>query len=102
MRAVARVFVCRPMPVEPSAVLGGADVRVFEANRPPTRDEIVTRASGAEALVTFLSDAVDGPLLDSLPTVRVVANFAVGYDNVDVPACTERGVWVTNTPDVLT
>jgi glyoxylate reductase len=45
---------------------------------------------------------VDGALLDALPSVRVVANFAVGYDNIDVPACTARGVWVTNTPDVLT
>lgn len=99
---MARVFVCRPLPVDPSEVLGEVDVRVFPHPRPPARDEIIAEAAGAEALLTFLSDRVDGPLLDALPRVRVVANFAVGYDNVDVEACTARRVWVTNTPDVLT
>ena len=45
---------------------------------------------------------MDAELLDAAPRLRLVANHAVGYDNVDVPACTARGVWVTNTPDVLT
>ena len=100
--AMARVFVCRPLPVDPSGILGGEDVLVFPEARPPSREEIIRDAAGAEALLTFLSDRVDGALLDALPTVRIVANFAVGYDNVDVEACAARRVWVTNTPDVLT
>jgi glyoxylate reductase len=100
--AMARVFVCRPLPVDPSTILGGEDVRVFPEARPPSPEEIIRDAAGAEALLTFLSDRVDGALLDAIPTVRIVANFAVGYDNVDVDACAARGVWVTNTPDVLT
>jgi glyoxylate reductase len=59
--------------------------------------------AGAAALVADPSVPVDAPLLEAAgPSLRVVANFAVGYDNVDVPACRARGVVVTNTPDVLT
>ena len=56
----------------------------------------------ADALISLLSDRVDRELLDAGPRLRVVANFAVGYDNVDVAEATRRGVVVTNTPDVLT
>jgi glyoxylate reductase len=59
--------------------------------------------TGAAALVADPTVPVDAPLLDAAaPGLRIVANFAVGYDNVDVPACAARGVVVTNTPDVLT
>ena len=69
----------------------------------PDRDELVRRVAGAAALVADPTVPVDAPLLDAAgPELRVVANFAVGYDNVDVDACRERGVVVTNTPDVLT
>jgi len=98
-----RVFVTRVLPVDVVSLLGtGVRVRVFDAPRAPTRDELLVEAAEVDGLVTLLSDRIDGPLLDALPKVRVVANFAVGYDNVDVEACTRRGVWVTNTPDVLT
>jgi glyoxylate reductase len=98
-----RIFVCRRLPIDVEAVLGPEiEVSVFGGDRPPSREEIVRGGNGADALVTLLSDRVDGALLDALPTVRGVANLAVGYDNVDLDACRERGVWVTNTPDVLT
>jgi glyoxylate reductase len=98
-----QVFVARTLPVDPLAFFGSdVKVSVFDAPRPPTRAELLAAANGAGGLVTLLSDVVDGDLLDALPGVRVVANFAVGYDNIDVDACTARGVWVTNTPDVLT
>jgi glyoxylate reductase len=58
--------------------------------------------AGTEAMVVLLQTKVTADLLQTLPRLRVVANVAVGYDNVDVPACTARGVLVTNTPDVLT
>jgi glyoxylate reductase len=91
------------LPTDAGAAFGsGVDVSVFGEARPPTRDELIAGATGAGGIVTLLSDRVDGALLDALPSVRVIANFAVGYDNVDVPACTARDVWVTNTPDVLT
>jgi glyoxylate reductase len=53
-------------------------------------------------IITLLSVKIDAPLLDRAPKLKVVSNVAVGYDNIDVPECTRRGVMVTNTPDVLT
>ena len=65
--------------------------------------ELHAAVAGADAIVTMLHDRVDAALLDAAgPQLQVVANVAVGYDNVDVPACTERGVRFTNTPGVLT
>ena len=67
------------------------------------RDELLSRVVGADALVTLLTERVDAELLDAAgPQLHVVANVAVGYDNIDVPACVERGVTATNTPGVLT
>lgn len=103
-----RVFVSRVLPGgaapgSPLALLhDAADVDVWEAHTPPSPEALLHRAEGAEALLTVLTERVDGALLDAAPRVRVVANMAVGYDNIDVPACTERGVLVTNTPGVLT
>ncbi len=68
-----------------------------------TRDEMLAGVAGAAGLVTDLTFAVDGDLLDAAGSdLKVVANYGVGYDNVDLDACAERGVIVTNTPDVLT
>jgi glyoxylate reductase len=68
-----------------------------------TRDDLLTMVPGASALVADPSMPVDGELLDAAgESLKVVANFAVGYDNVDLDACRERDVIVTNTPDVLT
>jgi glyoxylate reductase len=65
--------------------------------------ELLPGPSGADGIVAMLSDRIDGAYLDAAgPQLRVVANFAVGYDNVDLDAARERGVTVTNTPDVLT
>lgn len=68
-----------------------------------TPDELAEAVSGADAVVSMLHDRVDGAMLDAAgPSLRVVANVAVGYDNVDVPALDSRGVLLTNTPGVLT
>jgi glyoxylate reductase len=70
---------------------------------PPDRDELLRRVPGAAALVADPTVPVDAELLEAAgPGLKLVANFAVGFDNVDVSACRERGVLVTNTPDVLT
>lgn len=68
-----------------------------------TRAGMLAAAKGADGLVSDLTFAVDDELLDAAgPQLKVVANFGVGYDNVDLDACAERGVTVTNTPDALT
>jgi glyoxylate reductase len=79
------------------------EVDAWSVDESMSRDELLSRVVGADALVTLLTERVDAELLDAAgPQLRVVANVAVGYDNIDVPACVERGVVATNTPAVLT
>jgi glyoxylate reductase len=66
------------------------------------RDQLLAEVGDADALIALLDVEVDLELLAAAPQLRIVANHAVGYDNVDVATCTERGILVTNTPDVLT
>ncbi|MFF2298298.1 2-hydroxyacid dehydrogenase [Arthrobacter sp. NPDC058127] len=67
------------------------------------REELLRRVAGADAVVSLLTERIDAELLDAAgPQLKVVANVAVGYDNIDVPACTERDIVATNTPGVLT
>lgn len=105
---MTHVFVTRVLPGgtgagSPLARLQAAcDVDVWENDAPPSTAELLARSSGVDGLLTMLTERVDGALLEARPSVRVVANMAVGYDNIDISACTERGVVVTNTPGVLT
>ena len=78
------------------------EVRLWEQELPPSPEELDTLLEGVDGALTLLTDRVDGEVLDRHPTLKVVSNFAVGFDNVDVPAATERGVAVCNTPGVLT
>lgn len=79
------------------------EVDAWEADDPISREELLERVAGADALVTLLTEQVDGELLDAAgPQLQVVANVAVGYNNIDVSACADRGVMATNTPGVLT
>ena len=90
-----------PLPVDLAARMGGN----FEVRVPKQRilrDALVQVLGSADALIALLNDRVDAELLDAGPRLRIVANCAVGFDNVDVAAATERGILVTNTPDVLT
>ena len=97
-----RLFVARSLPIDAAAVAGaGIEVSVFPHDRAPSRDELVAAAREADGLVTLLSDAVDAALLEAAPRLRVVANVAVGLDNVDRAACAARGVAVCHTPDVV-
>ena len=99
-----RIVVTRRIP-EPALHLlrEAGDVWLSPNDRPLTVPELHEAAAGADAILTMLHDRVDAAYLDAAgPGLRVVANVAVGYDNVDVPACTERGVRFTNTPGVLT
>src|SRR5439155_15568702 len=70
---------------------------------PPERDGLLRRVAGVDGFLSLLTDRVDDELLDRAgPQMRVVSNYAVGFDNVDVPACTRRGVAIGNTAGVLT
>ena len=79
------------------------DVTSWDADVTIERAELLGRVKGAEALLSLLTEKVDAELLDAAgPQLKVVSNVAVGYNNIDVKACTERGIKVTNTPGVLT
>ncbi|QSQ13931.1 2-hydroxyacid dehydrogenase [Myxococcus landrumensis] len=98
-----RVFVTRQLPGEALGRLGKhVDLSVWEADMPPPPEALLAEAARADGLVTLLTDRVDARLLASAPSLRAVSNVAVGYDNIDVRACTERRVAVGNTPGALT
>lgn len=80
----------------------GHDVRLHDDDAPPSREALLRLVAGADAIVSLLSDRIDAEALDAAgPGLRVVANYAVGLDNVDLDACRERGVAVAHTPEVL-
>ncbi|GAB3655089.1 D-glycerate dehydrogenase [Zhihengliuella somnathii] len=79
------------------------EVDAWDGTQSIDREELLRRVAGADAILSLLTERVDAELLDAAgPQLRVVSNVAVGYDNIDVPACTERDVVATNTPGVLT
>lgn len=78
------------------------DVWVWGENRPIDRRELMVRLADAEALYSMLTDRIDQEVLDAAPSLRVISQMAVGVDNIDVAACTARGIPVGHTPDVLT
>ncbi len=100
----SHVFVTRPLPAPGIDLLNdsGFDVRSNPEDRPLSREELLTGVREADALICMLSDRIDVELLDSAPALKVIANYAVGYDNIDVGAARERDIEVTNTPGVLT
>lgn len=79
------------------------DVKVFDYEGVFPRDMLLREVKGVDAIVCLLADKIDGEVMDAAgPKLKVVANYAVGFDNIDVDAATKRGVMVTNTPGVLT
>jgi glyoxylate reductase len=100
---VARVFVTRQLPGTALHRLRAThQVEVWSERLPPTPDQLLEQAAQAEGLLSLLSDRLDADTLAQMPKLRVIANYAVGYDNVDLAAAAARGIRVGNTPDVLT
>jgi lactate dehydrogenase-like 2-hydroxyacid dehydrogenase len=99
-----RVFISRRIPDEGiDPIVAACDVRVWDDELPPPRAQLLAAVAGCDGVVTLLTDRVDDAFLDAAGSqLKVVSNYAVGFDNVDVPACTARGVAVGNTPGVLT
>jgi len=102
--AKPKVFVSRVIPEEGLArVREATDATIWEDELPPPRDVLLQSVKGCDGILTLLTDKVDDELLDRAgPQLKVVSNFAVGFDNIDVAACTRRKLPVGNTPGVLT
>ena len=98
-----KVYVTRLIPKEGLAILSEvADVRIWEGNTPVPRDILEREIHDATGLVSLITDPIDAALMDMAPDLKVIANYAVGFDNIDVHEAAKRGIHVTNTPDVLT
>jgi glyoxylate reductase len=78
------------------------DVEVWDRYQPPPYEVLLDKVRSADALVTLLSDRIDCNLLQQAKRLRIIAQYAVGYDNIDVECATRLGIYVTNTPGVLT
>jgi glyoxylate reductase len=98
------VLLTRRIPSAAFARLEAAcDVDLYDGPAPLAPEELKRRIAGKQGLICLLTDRIDGAVVEAgLPALKIVANIAVGYDNIDVPAVRSRGVAVTNTPDVLT
>ena len=98
------VFVSRVIPEEGLAAIRAAcEIDLWEDDLPPPREELLRRVAGCDGVLTLLTDRVDDEFLDAAgKKLRVVSNYAVGFDNIDVAACARRGIPVGNTPGVLT
>jgi glyoxylate reductase len=98
----AKLFVTHPLYSESQALLQAkCDCEFWAKEERPPKDEFLRRLKDKEGLVCLLTERVGDDTLRAAPKLRIVANVAVGYDNVDILACTRRGVVVTNTPGVL-
>jgi glyoxylate reductase len=98
-----RVFVTRKLPEEALRIVReAAEMQVWPDELPPPYEVMQTKVAVAEGLLCLLTDKIDAPLLEHAPRLRVVSQMAVGYDNIDIAACTARGIPVGNTPGVLT
>jgi glyoxylate reductase len=97
------IFVTRQLPENGLELLRArAHVRVSDLDRPLTRQELLLAVRDADGVIGLLSDRIDAEFFDAAPRLRGYANYAVGYDNIDVAEATRRGIPVSNTPDVLT
>lgn len=98
-----KVYVTRQVPEKGIDMLRSeCALEIWEGELPVPRDVLLEKAGDIDGLYSLLTERVDAELLDNAPRLRVVSNMAVGYDNIDVAACTARGIPVGYTPGVLT
>ncbi len=99
-----KVFVAREIPdAGLSRVAAACELDLWEGAMPPSRDILLQRVRGVEGILATVADRMDGEVMDAAGSqLKVISNYAVGYDNVDVPAARARGIHVGNTPGVLT
>jgi glyoxylate reductase len=100
---MAHIFATRQLPGKALGRLAVKhDVDLWTSEQPPTREQLLAHTHNAEGLLCTLSDSIDADLIDACPRLRVISNYGVGIDNIDIAAAQRRGIAVGNTPDVLT
>lgn len=96
-----KIFITRKIPGNHIEKLKEArhDVKISELDRPLNNEELIENIKGMDGVLSLLTDKFDGDVMDAAgPTLKIISNYAVGFDNIDVPAATKRGIIVTNTP----
>ncbi len=98
-----KIYVTRQLPERGLNIIREHfDAEVWPEYAPPPKQVIIEKARNVDALATLLSDKMDGEVFDAAPKLKIVSQMAVGFDNIDVPEATKRGIYVSNTPEVLT
>ena len=98
-----KVYVTRELPERGLHIIKEKfDAEVWPEYAPPPKEIIIEKAAKVDALATLLSDKIDAEVFNVAPNLRIVSQLAVGFDNIDVKEATRRGIYVTNTPGVLT
>ena len=96
-----RIFVTRKLPIDFKKIFTDFEIEVWEEDRVIPREVLEDRVKDVDILVPLLTDRIDEDIIEKAQNLKMIANYAAGYDNINVGACTERGIMVTNTPGVL-
>ncbi|MEM2935380.1 MAG: glyoxylate reductase [Candidatus Thermoplasmatota archaeon] len=99
---MAKIFITRYLPEEGIKLLKKHELEIYEGDAPPSKQEIIKGVKGKDALICLLTDKIDAEVMENGKNLKVIANYAVGVDNIDIAEATKRGIFVTNTPGVLT
>jgi glyoxylate reductase len=103
MAGKPKVFVTRRLPEVGLQRIGAAcDAEIWSGPLPPPAEVLRQKIVDCDGLVSLLTDRIDGAVMDLAPRLKVISNFAVGFNNIDIPAATARGIAIGNTPGVLT
>jgi glyoxylate reductase len=98
-----KIYVTRKLPERGLQIIRKHfDMEVWPEYAPPPKKTIIEKAKNVDALATLLSDKIDAEVFNAAPKLKIVSQLAVGFDNIDIPEATKRGIYVTNTPEVLT
>lgn len=98
-----RIFVTRELPERGLDIIKERfNAEVWSDYAPPPKKLVIEKVAKVDALATLLSDRIDAEVFDAAPNLKIVSQFAVGFDNIDVKEATKRGIYVTNTPGILT
>ena len=98
------VYITREIPEIAEILLKKKKIKVsiYRENKPIPKNTLIKKIKNADGIISLLSDQIDKDIIDSMPNCKVIANYAVGYNNIDIGYASEKGIVVTNTPDVLT
>lgn len=98
-----KVFVTRILPQSALELIAGScEMDLWREEMPPPREAVLERVRGCDGILSLLTDRIDAEVMDASPCLKVISNYAVGFDNIDIAAADERRIQVGNTPGVLT